>query len=323
MRRKLFAGAKIVLFCVLLSPAASAEDFLPLYPGNHWTYRASTGETFEITVGLNPIVYLDGRVYHRIRGYASAPLLVRSDESGALYRLNEETNQDELLTDFRPSGGRYYTTPISDPCGQDAQVQVDPVVLQLGGVLFPAAREIRYRIFQCADTGITEELYLENIGLARRTVQTIVGPRAFQLVSAKVGPLTLREEPGVDFRISLSPPLVLRGDSSEPVKTTVKLTVSADRREPVPLRFRTSQRYDIAVKKETGEIVYLWSRTALFLPVLGEEHVTFKEYTQPLSLDLEDGRYVVEAWLTTDSDGRQFAGSDTLRVLSWRNYGWR
>jgi len=292
MRMRRTVGARLLAFTLLLflSPAARAADFFPLNPGNSWTYRADTGETFQITVGFSPIVLMDGRVYHRVNGYATRGLFVRKAEDHLLY-WNDEAEQDAILTDFRPFSGGFYTTPISEPCEQDAQAKQEPVTIEWGGMLY-SARQISYRIYNCADTGVLEELYVENIGLVRRTVQTIAGPRTFTLAAASVGALSLNEKPGVEFRIALSPPVVLRKDASQPLATTVTMRIRADRAEPVLLRFRPSQRYDIAIKNMA------------------------REYVQPLQVNLPDGRYVVEAWLTTDSQDRQFASSATLWVLS-------
>jgi hypothetical protein len=196
------------------------------------------------------------------------------------------------------------------------------VAFEWGGATY-SARQIVYRVYNCADTGITEELFLENIGLAQRTVQTFTGPRTFTLVSANVGALSVNQEPGVEFRVSLSPSVVVRRDAGEPVEFTVTMKLRADRVEPLLLRFPTSQRYDIAVKNEKGETVFLWSSTALFLQVLSKELVTAREYTQPLSLNLPDGRYQVEAWLTNDSDSRQYASTAPLVVTSGMEGGVR
>ena len=306
----------IAVAAVLAASAAQAANFLPLSPGNHWTYRAASGETFEITVDLNPIVALGGLTYYKITGYATQPLYVRRDDGGVIHWLNQAFDREEILTDFTPISGAFYSTPISAPCEQAEQAQERPVTFEGAGGVFPDAREIRYVNPDCADVGIESELYLDNIGLARRVNQTIAGPREFNLVSAKVGPLTLSETPGVDFRVSLSAAAFIRERRDEPVTTEVTLRLVVDRLDPLHLRYTSSQRYDIAVKDERGETVYLWSSAAVFLQVVSEEDVLNAEYTVPLTLDLPDGRYLIEAWLTTDARDRQFAGVAPLAVLS-------
>jgi hypothetical protein len=305
----------IAIAALLAASAAQAANFFPLSPGNHWTYRSASGETFEIAVGLNPIATTGRLIYHKVTGYATQPLYVRQGDNGVIYWLNQDTGREQILTDFRPLPGAYYNTVISAPCDQDAQAQERPVALEGAGGVFPEAREIRYRVLDCADTGVESELYLDNIGLARRVNQTIAGPREFNLVSAKVGSMTLSAAPGVDFRVSLSTAAVNR-DRDEPVNVEVTLRLSVDRLDAVHLRYTTSQRYDIAVKDQRGETVFLWSAAALFLPMISEEDVISKEYSESLTLQLPDGRYQVEAWLTTDARERQFAGVAPLSIFT-------
>lgn len=307
---------KIVIAALLAASAAQAADFFPLSPGNRWTYRAASGETFEITVGFNPIVTIGGLIYHKVTGYATQPLYLRRGDNDVIYWLNQEFDREEILTNFRPLPGAFYTTVIFAPCDQDAQAQERPVVFEGDGGVFADAREIRYRVLDCADTGVESELYLDNIGLARRVNQTIAGPREFNLVSAKVGPLTLSAEPGVEFRVSLSASAVNRERRNDPVNIEVSLRLLVDRLDAVRLRYTTSQRYDIAVKNERGDTVYLWSSVAIFLPVVSEESFLNAEYRVPLTLDLPDGRYQIEAWLTTDARDRQFAGVAALAVFT-------
>jgi hypothetical protein len=306
---------KIAIAALLITSTAQAADFFPLFPGNRWTYQAAGAGAFEITVGLNPIM-TGGLIYHKVTGYATQPLFVRRGDNGVLYWLNEEFGREEILTDFRPLAGAFYTTPISAPCDQDAQAQERPVAFEGAGGVFPDGRAIRYRVLDCADTGVESEIYLDNIGLARRVVQTIAGPREFNLVSAKIGPLALNASPGVDFRVSLSPWAFSRARREEPVTAEVALRLLVDRTDPVHLKYTSSQRYDIAIKNERGETVFLWSAAAIFLPVVSEENVASKEYRVPLTLDLPDGRYQVEAWLTTDSRDRQFSAIAPLVVMT-------
>lgn len=305
----------IAIAALLTASAAQAANFFPLSPGSRWTYRSDSGETFEITVGFTPIV-TNGKVYHKVTGYASQPLHVRRGDDGVIYWLNEEFSREEILTDFRPVSGAFYNTPISAPCDQDAQAQERPVEFEGAGGVFPDAREIQYRVLDCADVGVLNELYLDNIGLARRTNQTIAGPREFKLVSAKIGSMTISEAPGAEFRVSLSTAVIHRETRDEPVTFDVSLRLVIDRLEAVRLRYPTSQRYDIAVKNERGETVYLWSSTAIFLPAIGEEEVLSREYSQTLSLNLPDGRYEVEAWLTTEGPDRRFSGVAPFSVFT-------
>jgi hypothetical protein len=302
----------IAIGFLLAASAAQASNYFPISAGNRWTYRSASGESFEIVVSGAPIQN-SGRFYHKITGYATQPLYVRA-EGERLYWLNEEQSGEEILADFEPFSGGFYTTPISAPCGQDAQAQERPVEYEGASGMVFEAREIRYRIYDCADTGVESELYLENIGLARRVVQTIAGPREFNLTSANVGPLALNEMPGVQFRVSMPSSTISRERPGEAATTDVTLDLVVDRMDPVRLRYTTSQRYDIAIKNERGEVVLLWSSTALFAQVTSEELAATKQYVVPMALGLPDGHYQLEAWLTTDSRERQFSATTSLTI---------
>lgn len=254
----------------LISSAAHAADFFPLHPGDSWTYRSALNEKFTISVGLTPLATADGNVYYQLTGYSTKPQWVRRGDDGVVYWLNEEVSREEILIDFRPLAGAWYNTPISEPCEQGGQAQETPVAYRSGSQEFPATREIRYMIYGCADVGVQSELFAENIGLVQRVNQSIIGPRPFRLVSAKVGAITYDERPGVQFRVSLPASTIVRSDPASPIQTEVALSLRVDGLDPVLLRFPTSQRYNIAIKDEAGNTMYLWSALALFLQVIGE-----------------------------------------------------
>lgn len=73
----------------------------------------------------------------------------------------------------------------------------------------------------------------------------------------------------------------------------------------ITFHFTSSQRFDYAVKTEDGEQVFLFSSVALFMAVLGEETLKPGEelhYDIDLTeLNLEKGKYILEAWLTPTS----------------------
>jgi len=264
----------------------------------------------QIEVGTTPLVTPAG-TYYRVTGYAPDPLWVRRASDGVYYWLNERTNREETLADFR--GGRF-PTPVSGSCEQSGEAQKLEVAYEAGGNVF-SATEVRYRVYNCADTGVDSELWVENVGMVQRVNTTIIGPRAFRLVSAKVGGLTFSETPGVSFLLSLPASQFNRRSANETIDTEVALRLEVDRLQPVRLRFPTSQRYDISVKDDAGKVVYLWSSLAIFLPAIGEEEFVSKEYRVPVSLAIPDGRYLLEAWLTTETT-RMYSAASTLTVVT-------
>jgi hypothetical protein len=78
-------------------------------------------------------------------------------------------------------------------------------------------------------------------------------------------------------------------------------TVKNQTEKEVTFEFTSSQRYDYAVKNEAGETEYLFSSTASFLQVLGEETLAQGEelsYTFELPPEAKGKGGKLEVWLT-------------------------
>src|SRR5215475_4509008 len=159
--------------------ALQAADFFPLQEGNWWTYRiAGTDQTF--TIRVEAPVTVNDRVYYTLAGYAGG-LLVRYDGDKL---LTPHVNGGEgIAASFEPFQAGYWDAygRSCEAMGQtlEARGTHDGPIGPIGNVM-----EIRYRSFTCADTGVQSEQFAENIGMVRRTVQTIAGPRTYDLVAA-------------------------------------------------------------------------------------------------------------------------------------------
>lgn len=263
---------------------ASGPSLLPLEPGNSWTYRATvTGETRTITVGL-PLAMADGRVFYHLRGYAGRPLWVREDKSGSLLYLDEETREDRILTSFER--GDFWAEAPFRTCARQSRVT---------GERRGRALVVEYRGFDCADAGIVEEQYEENIGMTRRTEQTIAGPRAFTLESARVGRIVIEPYGTGRFQVEAHG----MGD-----RLRVALRLSTGSSAPFTLRFPSGQRYEILVRNHEGKLLWRWSDGRFFaqaaeeLVVAGqliiEETIPFADVFGPT---LEPGEYFVEGFV--------------------------
>jgi hypothetical protein len=177
--------AKMMAAAVVAAQMAAAAAFMPLEPGNSWVYRSSRwNQTLTVRVGLTPIV-TNGNVYHRLTGYTPQPLWVRADASGDLYYLDEDTQQEVLLTSFQSP---VWQAAPKRMCSQDARVLPEPAEYRGPAGRYNSAKMLEYRVNNCADAGVEQELYVENIGMVRRVETTIAGPVAFDLVQAAVGP---------------------------------------------------------------------------------------------------------------------------------------
>ncbi|MBY0507403.1 MAG: hypothetical protein K2X03_26050 [Bryobacteraceae bacterium] len=265
-------------------PLLSA-DLLPLATGNQWTYRLSDGTSRSISVGL-PLA-AGGRVYYRVNGYAAVPLWLRTDAK-AIYFYDDETERDQELLRFATGPS---TTMISG-CEQSAESARAEEPYQGPAGRFESPLRVQFRPLACRDVGFESDVYLDNIGLARRVESTLAGLRTMELTYAKVGALTL--EPGRKTTLSLA----LEPD----LKATLRLTVADG--EALRLAFNSSQRYDLAIRDTNGVLVYLWSATAIFLPVTGTEVFggTRTWQIDTKAAGLLPGQYQVEAWITHTGD---------------------
>jgi len=284
---------------------AAGADFLPLEPGNRWTYRESGGHTFTVRVGLPALI--GGAVYHRLTGYASQPLWVRSDESGALYYRDEEANQDVLLTSF-DSG---FSAPLR-PCTQKGRPENRRSAYSGPVGQFGSVKTIAYEAIYCADAAIESEQYLENVGMLRRVESSIAGPRIYDLIDARAGSISISELPHTSFRLSAA-------FSGQALKASLRLTVAGG--PGLKLTYWSSQDYDLAVRDSNGQVLYHWSATRLFLQMIRERVVDWEllhSIEVPLSeissRPLPPGTYTVEAWITSGPSLREFAASTQVEM---------
>jgi hypothetical protein len=297
IRMRLFKTAIIAVAvnsCVLLG-----ADFFPLRDGNTWTYReAETGQTFSVRVG-QPVT-IAGNVYYKLTGYTDSDLLVRVESvNGALVYWNEARNQENILTLFEQFEGGYWFAPFRACPEQEGQTQ-----LKRGSHDGPAGPvsdvlEIRYRAVGCADVGPVQEQYAEHVGMLRRTQTSIAGPRTFDLISARVGSLTVDAAPTGKFSVSVGPMI-----AGSPVLATFRLQVNAS--APLTLSFPSSQQYDFALNDSAGNTLWTWSASRTFLQLLHQRTVK-DEWSATVEIPiselpggaLQPGDYTVQASLPT------------------------
>lgn len=289
--------------------AAAGPSFFPLETGNEWVYRnAETGSAFTVRVGV-PVIS-GGNVYYTLSGYVDSRLFVRTGEDGSLYYRDEENERDLLLTSFEPFEGGWFHAPLR-PCEQEGQAAVRREEYQGAAGRFGALR-IRYRSYDCADAGVTEELYAENVGMLSRTMSTIAGPQAFHLVTARIGKMELSRQAGGTFSVTINPPR----PSDESALAILRLAVS----RPVVLRYASAQEYDVLLRDSEGRVAWRWSDGKAFPPVIteitveGERLWRVEVPLRILELPLPSGRYSIEAWLPTGDERPQFAATAALEI---------
>jgi hypothetical protein len=301
----LFQTATIaILFHACLLPGA---DFFPLKNGNKWTYRdGATGETFSIRVG-EPVA-IAGQTYYKLTGYTEPELLVRVEETyGQLVKWDETLNQEVLLTSFEPFEGGYWLAP-SRPCPEEVgQTQVkrgnhDGPAGPISDVL-----EMRYIAVGCADVGPVREQYAEHLGMLRRVQDSIAGPRTFDLVSAKVGNLTIDAAPNAEFTVSAGPA------GSNGVPATFRLQVNSS--SPLILSFSSGQEFEFTLNDRDGNTLWTWSADRTFIQFLHQRTVLDEwsgtvEIPWPVAPDggLQPGDYTIRAFITA-TGGTSFSAT--------------
>jgi hypothetical protein len=295
----LFKTAALAL--ALNSCALLGADFFPLQNGNTWTYREPvTGQTFTVRVG-QPVTTA-GNVYYKLTGYADSDLLVRIEPAyGALVYWNDARNQELLLTSFEPFEGGAWFAPFRPCPEQDGQTQLKRGSHNGPAGPVPDVLEIRYRAIGCADVGTVQEQYAEHLGMLRRIQTSIAGPRTFDLISARVGTLTIDAAPTARFSVSVGPTA-----GPGPVSATFRLQVNSP--TPLILSFSSGQEYDLALNDSAGNTIWIWSASRTFLQALHQRTVT-DEWSETIEIPwptaaaggLQPGDYTVRATVTASA----------------------
>lgn len=292
---------------LFLAPSASsAGSFFPLRAGNTWTYReAKTGHEWTVRIGT-PVMTND-LVYYSLFGYVEKRLLVRVNELNELVYLDEDSGKEYLLTSFEPSEYGWWQASFR-VCDQEGQAQPKRVTHEgrlgpIDGVL-----DVRYRAYSCADAGVVSEKFAENLGMIERTVQSIAGPRVYELVEARVGAVQVDVDPRARFSVSTA-----RTPRSETLQVTLRL--EANGTLPLPLTFDSAQEYEVEVLNPQGSVEYRWSDGQFFAAAVHERSVD-RMWTVKLEIPWsERGQPVaVRAWLTT-AGGVRYAASVLVPVL--------
>jgi hypothetical protein len=305
----------IIVAIGLHSCALFGADFFPLQEGNTWTYREpATGQTLNVRVG-QPLT-IAGHLYYDLIGYTDTDLQVRIDETfGALVYWDGVRNQEILLTSFEQFEGGHWVAPFR-PCPlQDGQGQ-----LKLGNHDGPAGPivgvlEIQYRAIGCADVGPLREQFADHLGMLRRVVSTIAGPRTFDLIAARVGNVTIDAAPSASFSVSLGP-----ATGASPVLATFRLHVNS--KLPLTLSFSSGQEYDFALKDSAGTTLWKWSASQTFLQAL-HQRIVADEWSATVEIPwpttsggvLQAGDYTVEA-VVTNANTLPFAATVPVTIAT-------
>jgi len=305
--KSLVMSASFVMFATAMG--VSGAEFLPLAPGNHWTYQdAGSGQSFTVQVEANQY-YLNQNVYHVLRGYTPNKLLVRTNESGNLVFWDMEREVEAMLTSFEVVPGGLFAG--GRLCPEMGQAQGQRV--QHDG---PAGRwstlEIKYTAFACADAGDISEQFAENIGMVQRVVNTIAGPRTYNLVHAKLGNQFIAAGNPGTFSVAALP-------SQESGTWTATLRLDQPVTSQMKLQFASGQEYELRLRDSNGSVVWTWSADKLFTEAGHSVPVRngwSANVAVPYPVAIPEGShvYTLEAWLTNVESDPRFATSTTVEI---------
>jgi len=304
--------SSLVFFASILTvttPGYSA-DMLPLAAGNSWTYQdAVSGHSFTVRVGTP--VSMGGGVYHTLRGYTSEPLLVRVNQYGNIVYWDEEIGQDILLISFEAVPRAWWEAPKRQ-CSQQGQTSGARSV-HTGPAGNWDALDIVYRSLECADAGDQSEQFAENIGMIRRVMNTIAGPRTYDLVYARIGNQVVSSGQVGGFTVTAAP-------SRSAGFWTVTLGLDLPAGTSLKLSFPSSQQYDARLRDSEGTILWTWSADKLFAQVYTQFLLSGRltasiEVPQPPATPETPHFYTIEAWLTNSPDEPRFAAATGVQLI--------
>jgi hypothetical protein len=302
----------IKLLLALTLPIASAADFLPLANGNSWTYRdASTGSTFEVQASTPYLI--NGKMYHGLKGFTPQPVLARVNEYGNIVMWDQERELELLVTSFETQNVGQFEAH-GRQCPASGKAQKDAVRYEGPAGRWSAA-EVQFQPYGCADAGELSEQYVDNIGMVRRVVNTIAGPRTFDLVQARIGRQLITAGETGQFNMSVQ---------RAPNGTEWQVTLRVDTVPEVgpKVRFSSGQEFDLRLRDAQGNVVWTWSATRLF--VAAEHSISIGGWKETTTVPIPVSRavealprsFTLEAWLTVAPGQPQFAAATTVELIS-------
>ena len=320
----------------LRSRAAGTKRAVPYFPlqvGNSWTYVmrgfAAQG-TVVIRVTANQKV--NHRVYYLLEGYAGRIAWVRVTETARVVELDPEhmvwresdvfvprdiesdpdTGTERLWYDFGGPPGGTWRSEIPLECVGSAMLAPGPPPNELPEGFGPHSVAVNYLPTICADAGLLQEVFVPGIGLVRRTMQTIGGPREMVLVEAVVGS-TIHPDRRFSVALSLDRPRYVANlmppvdpERAVPV-LRADLIIRNTTIEPLQITTPSGQQFDFEIRNEQGDIVYRWSDGRAFTQAVTTIDLSLgvRVFSVEVPLSSGDatplpvGRYTIHGWVAT------------------------
>lgn len=324
-------GIRTTIASLLFCSALGAQTvWMPLERGNVWVYRtASPGTGPAIEVHVERVEEFGSRTYSLVEGIPEGDVWLRNADDGRFMMWDEMASVERVWLDTAAKEGETSPTGVG-PCNPTSTV-VSREAKYTGPLgEFNWALHIRYGKGGCTDAGVESDYLLPWIGIVSRTVQTIAGPRRYDLVYARLGTATVLSTPELSFSLSvdrhhlfanLMPPVTPQ--AAVPA-VNVRMTLRNTTPTPLTLEFATGQEFEMVLWNEKGQQVWRWSDGKLFEQAFHE--ITFhkgeRSFTETVRLGsgeqaaaqpLPAGRYVLECWITSTL-GRTFTASVLLTL---------
>jgi len=325
MRLRL-ATALCVLFIASSQMYGQAHvNYFPLDVGNTWVYTGSGSRDGQsVTLQITRTEAFKNRTYALLHGFPGEDYWLRQERDSIL-SYDPAQDRETLWYAFGSPEQEVYETELPGTCCRKAVI-VSHASTYKGPVdEFRDALEINYPgVFQ---VGIEKELFLPDIGLVHRA-QATGGPTfgSYDLIYARVGTRVI-SRPELSFSLSLDRSVYIPigpGPRMTPLEISARITLR-NTSMPVQLTFPTSQIYDLMIANENGDVVYQWSADKTFAPVItrltlgpGEtNYVIGTSQLMNVNRPLPPGKYVAEAWLSTQQVGgrKMYSASVTFEVL--------
>ncbi len=305
-----------------------SSSYWPLAVGNSWTYVETTSlqwfdaEPQQIRVSgeeaHNDMTYFQVEMFGR-------RALLRMSARGRVFEWVPERSIERLWYDFTLPAGGSWQPSNGDDCTGQAVISSRSATVTVPAGRYESALTVDYGPGPCADAGVNEEAFALGVGLLRRTITTIAGPRTFELRDAAIGGKVLRG-PGLSFGLSVdrttyTPNLMPPVDPQRAIPILeAQIIVENTTNQPLTLEFPSSQQFDLSIRNESGETVYFWSADKLFSQGLTQIELSPGRKTFAVSAPLGQGetplpagRYLVEAWLTTVG-GKLYSATAPIEV---------
>ena len=283
----------LLLLCLSLTTTLFAQgEYFPLQTGNTWLYRSNrTAESW--TLEITGEREVSGVNYHVLRGFPSGELLLRFTDAGTLVfrqveRGTPPISEEKPWVAFNAAVGEAWATAI-DPCNNTAVIRSRSATVKSPTGEFENALEVGYQPANCADAGLTRELFLPGIGLVERRFTTIAGERILQLVRATIGGSSKSFQPEWSFTGALDKTAYASGE-----QLTARFTLRNNTGRPVELTFPSGQDYDLLLFDSKGTEIYRWSDGRAFTMIFRQISFTGEKswlLVTPLP-QLPDGDYM-------------------------------